>query len=233
MSINKKPSSGQSVIEVIIAVAIFVILASGSVTVILGSFLSSRQGSEETQASFYAQEGLDAVKSIRDQSWEFLVDGDHGLSFAGGKWVFNGTSEVLGKYTRKITISPVNRSVGGDIAPTGGTLDPNTKKAVALVTWNFTPIKTSSVEMSSYLTNWQTAFVTPAATATPTPTPVPTPTPTPTPTSCNSVCTNNGYASGICRGNVGQCNNNSETNVSSGNVFCTGGPSSDTCCCKP
>ena len=61
--------------------------------------------------------------------------------------------------------------------------------------------------------------------------PVPSPSPSPPPSSCESVCIGLGYTSGICRGNNGQCNQNGETGESSGNQYCTGGPSADTCCC--
>lgn len=211
---------GQSVIEVIVAIAIFVILAGGTVTVVLGSFLSSRQGEEETKASFLAREGVDSVESIRNQSWSNLADGPHGLTNLSGKWAFSGTGETINKYTRVVTISSVQRSAGGNIVAAGGTNDPNTKQVVSKVTWNFTPAQQSTVDMTQFFTNWQTSFVSPIA-----------PTPLPTPTSCTGVCLNNGYSLGTCRANATACTNFSETRLSTGDVYCTGGANADTCCC--
>jgi len=50
---------------------------------------------------------------------------------------------------------------------------------------------------------------------------------------CNNYCMGLGYSSGICRRNSQQCSNNGEVWESDGDVYCTGGPSSDTCCCRP
>ncbi len=63
--------------------------------------------------------------------------------------------------------------------------------------------------------------------------PSPTPSPSPSPTSCLEVCTQAGYSTGTCRKNAGTCSSNSETHESAGDIFCTGGPNADTCCCAP
>lgn len=48
---------------------------------------------------------------------------------------------------------------------------------------------------------------------------------------CTSYCSSLNYSSGTCRQNADQCLENSETHESSGDQYCTGGPSVDTCCC--
>lgn len=73
---------------------------------------------------------------------------------------------------------------------------------------------------------------TPSPIATPTPTSTPSPTPTPSANSCNSICILNGYTSGICRKNAASCTGG-EVYYSPGDVYCTGGPTADTCCCIP
>ena len=227
-----KSSNGQSVIEVIIAVAIFIIIEGSAVVTVLGSFLTSRQGEEETNATFLAIEGLDAVTSIRNQSWDNLTDGDHGLNSTLGVWSFSGTSDPpVGKYTRKITVGSVERDASGDIVSGGGTVDVDTKKVSSQVSWNFVPSKLTLVELTSYYTNWQEVKITPSPALTPTSTP--TPTPTPTFNSCNAVCLGSGYSVGTCRKNPSQCNSNGEVYQSGGDQFCTGGPNADTCCCRP
>ncbi len=52
-------------------------------------------------------------------------------------------------------------------------------------------------------------------------------------TSCAGECWSEGYSDGTCRQELPKCDQNGETYVSAGNVFCTGGSQSDTCCCKP
>lgn len=237
MLIDKRKSyrSGQSVVEVIVAVSIFVIIAASSVITILGSFMTSRLAEEQTQASFYASEGIGAVSSIRDQNWSNLIDGNYGLTASGGQWAFAGTSDLLGKFTRSVQISSVARDASGNIVDIGGTTDTNTKKITANITWNFVPSRLSSISTTTYLTNWQEVypFTTPTPGATPTPTSTPTPTLTPTPAyaSCSAFCAAHGYTTGTCRRNISQCTQNGEVNLSAGNQYCTVAPN-NTCCCK-
>lgn len=210
-----KASAGQSVIEVVVAIAIFVIIVGGTVTAVLGSFLTSRLGEEETQATYYALEGINAVESIRNKDWASLTNGNFGLAKAGNTWSFSGSGEALGKYTRVINISDVERDVTNNVV-SNGLVDANSKRVTSTVTWSFVPARVSSVEVSSYLTNWQESTNIPLG-----------------PTSCEQYCQSSAYSTGICRGTVSQCNNNGETNVSGGNQFCTGGQQADTCCCRP
>lgn len=218
--LTKKNQKGSSIVEVIVAIAIFVILASGSVAVILGSLLSSRQGEEETRAAYLAQEGIYATESIRNQDFALITDGAHGLLNTSGKWAFSGTTQTIGKFTRVVTVSPVQRLSSGDITISGGTLDANTKLVNSKVTWNFTPGNLTTVDVNQYFTNWGTSmFATPVPTA------------LPNPTSCPSMCLNNGYVSGTCRANAAACTTATEINATTGNVFCTGGANFDTCCC--
>ena len=51
---------------------------------------------------------------------------------------------------------------------------------------------------------------------------------------CSQYCVSlGGYISGTCRQNTAQCTGNGEIYESGGDMFCTGGPSADTCCCQP
>lgn len=150
----RKKIYGFFLIEFIVAVSLFAIIGGGAVAVILGSLSSSRLASEQTTASNLAAEGIEAVKSIKNQSWSAVTNGPHGISNAGNVWSFSGTSDVTPPFTRVITVSDVNR-LGGAIVTSGGTLDPETKKVVSTVSWNFTPTRTNSVVLTSYLTNWQ------------------------------------------------------------------------------
>ena len=150
-------NKGQSLIEVIVAVSIFIIIATTGAVAVLGSFSTTRQGKEQTQATFLAREGIEAVDSIRNQSWNFLVNGAHGLSNSSGLWSFSGSSDKdpSGKFSRVVTISDIQRNGDGDVVSSGGTVDPNTKAVRVIVTWNFTPARTNSIEFNSLLTNWQ------------------------------------------------------------------------------
>jgi hypothetical protein len=155
--------SGFSVVEIILASALFLIFSGGSIVVVLQGFDANRTGTEVVVANQYAIEGIEAVRSIRNQSYANLVaSGSAGLTrVASGPafvWTFSGTNNKFGpnnKYTRVISISSVNRDASGNIVSSGGSLDPNTMKATSTVTWNVTPTRHDTVVQTSYFTNWR------------------------------------------------------------------------------
>ena len=100
-------------------VALFGLFATALIGLLINSYGSNFQAAERDRATLYAQEGLEAVWSIRRQAWNLLTNGDHGLDSARGYWQFAGNSDLLeDKYTRVITITDVCRS-GGDIVDCG------------------------------------------------------------------------------------------------------------------
>ena len=134
---------GQSLIELIIAIGIFVFVTSALVFLILDSYISGRLATEITKADFLAQEGLEAVRSIRDNSWSDLTSGYHGLAISGGHWVFQGNSEdisdQLNNGSRMIEIENI---------------DQYRKKVISRINWQFSQ-RMEEVSLVSYLTNWQ------------------------------------------------------------------------------
>jgi len=214
-------NKGQSIIEVIVAMAIFIIIASSSVIAVLGSFSTTRLAEEETQAALFATEGLEAAQSIRNQDWDNLTTGDHGLVNASSIWAFSGTSDDPNgsdKFTRTIAVADVERDESGDVVESDGTVDEDTKKITATITWNFTPTRENTVEMVTYLTNWQKGKSTGGIGGGEI-------------TACDQYCQSIGYSSGTCRANQQQCENSGEDYKPQGNQYCLGGSSEDSCCC--
>jgi len=150
---------GFSVIEIILAAALFLIFSGGAIIVVLQGFDANRTATEMIVANQYAIEGLEAVRSIGDQSYSNLTlsSGTGLVRSASNTWTFSGTNNQFGpnnKYTRVITITAVNRDASGNIVSSGGTLDANTKKITATVTWTHTSARIDSVVQTTYLTNW-------------------------------------------------------------------------------
>lgn len=158
---SKTLEKGFSIIEVILAAALFMILATGAIVVILQGLDSNRLGEEQSVANQYASEGIEAARSIKNQNFINLVDSaGTGITQSGSVWTFSGSNNVLnGKYTRVLTVSDVNRDDSGNIVASGGTQDPLTKKITSTVSWNFTPTRSNSIVLTSYLTNWRKAIV--------------------------------------------------------------------------
>lgn len=212
---------GLSIIEIIIAVTLMSMIVAGSAVAIVGALGSSRLAKEELQATLLAQQGMEAMQSIRNQNWSNLVDGQYGLSETTGSWglVSSTESNLLNKFDRQITITAVERDDNADIVPTGGTVDEQTKLVTVVVSWDFTPTRSNSVELQQYFTNWQLAEGSGAAGTGPV-----------TITTCSEYCATQGYSSGVCRANANQCIRNNESYEINGDAFCTGGGSSNCCC---
>lgn len=140
---------GQSLIELLIAIGLFVVAGSAMVFFILDSYVSGRLAEEIIAANFLAKEGMEAVRSIRDNDWSDLKVGEHGLMILENKWVFSGTEEdvgnLLGKGKRKIIIE--------DLSPP----DPDRKKIISRIGWEFTPDRVQNIQLVTYFTNFTKA----------------------------------------------------------------------------
>lgn len=149
-----KKQSGQSVLELMIAMSIFVLVVSGIMFLVLDAQTANRQGGERTQAAFFTQEAFEATQSIANQGWRNLVDGDYGLDNSSGLWAWSGNSNIFDQFTRRITIAPVYRDGNGDIVATNGDLDFDTKRITVSTIWDFTTGRPSDVTLETLLTNW-------------------------------------------------------------------------------
>lgn len=146
---------GFSLIELLLAGAVFAVFAWGTVEVLLFGLENDRLGEETGIASAYATEGIEAVRSIRARDFDLLETTDAtGIDREDGEWVLSGTDDTNGKYVRTIAIAEVNRDGDGDIVGSGGDADPDTRKVTTTVTWNVTPSRENSVILETYLTRW-------------------------------------------------------------------------------
>lgn len=149
---------GFSLVEIILAVALFTIFITGIVTLVLQGFSSNQLGNEQTIANQYSSEGLEAVRSIRNQDYSNLINtvGSGITRNAGNVWQLSGANNILDKYTRIITIGDVNRDVSGNIVPAPtGTPDSDTKKITSTTFWTVVGARNNSIALTSYLTNFR------------------------------------------------------------------------------
>ena len=151
-------SLGFGIIEIIVAMGLFLIFAGAGTTSIIQSFNTNRLGDEESEATFYAQEGIEAVRSIKNQQWTNLTDSTNGLDNSGGTWAFSGSSDTNGRFTRVVTLIQAERDGNGDIVASGGIADTDTFKVISTVTWDFTPTRNNTVDVITYLTQFEKAI---------------------------------------------------------------------------
>lgn len=157
----KTNKSGQSILEVIIAMAIFALVSVTLVTLAAGSFVGLEQGGEQTEAENLAQEGIEAVKSIYENAWNELKYNTSSVSVSENKWIFDGegTVETIGQFTRTISFSPVCRNASDDIVNCPGSYaDPHSKKVSVTVTWDTQKGKSNTVKRESHITNWDSEY---------------------------------------------------------------------------
>ena len=148
---------GQSMLEIILALAIFSLIAATITSLAVGNIGALSQGGEHTEAQALAQEGIEAVRSIRDNAWNTNIYTTSSVSRNNNQWVFDGegTTETIGKYTRTIYFSDVCRNGSDEIVDCPGSYtDVQSKLATVEVSWSPRSGVTNTVELFTYLTNW-------------------------------------------------------------------------------
>jgi len=151
-------NEGETLIELLIALGIFLAMVSVVAFLLIDSYISNLQATQNSQAIFLAEEGMEAVRSIRDNDWKDLKPGSHGLAISENNWVLLGDSEdvsdILNQGKRIIKIEDI---------------DKDRKKIISQVLWQLTPGRDynpptalppegrapNKIELVTCLTNWQ------------------------------------------------------------------------------
>jgi len=152
-----KNKSGFTLVEVLVACVIIstTILALMSAT--SKSIELSNKALRQVQANMLLEEGAEAVKSVRDNSWTGIsslsVNTNYYLAFSGNVWNLstNQGTAIDGIFTRKVVFASVYRNANYDIAQSG-TLDPDTEKVTVTVSWR-SPSGASTKDLSFYVVN--------------------------------------------------------------------------------
>ena len=153
----KNYQQGITLVEVLIASAIIM----AAVVALLGVhslyFKTALQNTDILKATYLAEEGVEAVRFLRDASWSthispLTLNTNYGLVPSGTSWLTSATNTATLGFTRTVRLSAVYRDASDDVVASGGTLDSNTKLLTATVSWNQNGTTTSKT-ISTYLTN--------------------------------------------------------------------------------
>ncbi|MEI6228438.1 MAG: prepilin-type N-terminal cleavage/methylation domain-containing protein [Candidatus Saccharibacteria bacterium] len=143
LSIIKSSQSGMSLVEVLLAVAIFAVISTGLIGGIIYGQESTAVAGARERAVKIAEEGIEAVKNIRDSNFNaFPADGTYGLTNGTGYWGFNGASDTTDIFTRSVVLS---------------TVDSRTRDVTVNVTWTQTAQRSGSISLNMHLADWVTA----------------------------------------------------------------------------
>ncbi|MDD5357299.1 MAG: hypothetical protein PHS53_04090 [Candidatus Pacebacteria bacterium] len=154
---NVKIQKGITVVEVLIGASIFLVVLLGLSTALSLILKASLANTSKIQATFLEEEGLEAIRLLRDGGWTANIqtlstNTDYYLTFNGTSYTATTTSSVINSiFYRKFRISNVYRNGSQDIAGSG-TLDPKTKLFTVTVSWK-DHNATSTESIQTYLTN--------------------------------------------------------------------------------
>ena len=154
-------NSGQSILEVIVALAIFALIGAAMTSLATGGFVALQQGGEYIEATALAEEGTEAVRAIRDGAWNENIFSTSSVSSSSGRWIFNGedTTETIGQYTRTISFDDVCRDGSDNITICPGSYtDLNSKQTTVTVIWNTRVGISNTVKRVAYITNWDSQY---------------------------------------------------------------------------
>lgn len=95
VSKDKDNQKGQSIIEATVSVAVVALILVTLVSAVTVSIRNATFSKNKSLATKYVNEGLEAVRSIRDRNWDELTAGigTYGLKNNGTIWSFNGISD--------------------------------------------------------------------------------------------------------------------------------------------
>lgn len=147
-------TSGNTAVEVIVSVGILMIFMSGAVVLSLRAQGAYMRDEEVLQAQMYLEQGIEAARAIKNDTFSSLASGQHGLRKTSGYWEFSGTSDSFEKYTRTVTLSDLSRNSRCEIVSSGGVSDSLSKKAVVSVSWDGSDGKLNTLSQTHYLTDW-------------------------------------------------------------------------------
>jgi len=134
--------SGQMLIEVLVALTLFVVIISAVIIFFFNGQLSVLSASKTREALDVARNGIEAARFIRNADWANMVNGQYGLEFTGNQWQFNSTSDTTGDYTRVITIT---------------TPETNVRQVISRVFWQDERFGQQEIEIATLLSDWQNA----------------------------------------------------------------------------
>lgn len=149
MNNQKRYHNGQSLVEVLVATGVVLVLVTGLVAATTASLKTNQNAKLRTQALAYAKEGMEILRSLRDENQGmFPTTGSYCLSFTTktleeappSDCSFDSTVQMR----RTVTFS--NDTVCAD---------PVDCRKVTVVVSFMESDQIQSVTLSSYLTTWQ------------------------------------------------------------------------------
>lgn len=150
-----RKNKSEILVELLLALALFALVSGATVAVIAGAELGIVRSQQETQALAIAQEGAEAVRLIREDSFNKLTNGSHGLVLNGQRWQLQGSQDQHGDFARQVDVAIAHRNQLGELDD-HGEADPDSKLITTRVNWRSNFGTQQTLEIPVLLTNWST-----------------------------------------------------------------------------
>jgi len=159
IKINYK--NGSSLVEIVVAIFIFTVVLGLLINISSTYLSSSGDNLNIAKGAYLAEEGIEAVKIIRDSGWSNISSLSNNTNYylyfntSSSTNIWQATTSALiidSIFARTFVLNPVYRDSNGRIINSGGTLDANTEQVVVSVSW---PSKASTMtkSLSTYIAN--------------------------------------------------------------------------------
>ena|SRR3989344_6807071 len=150
--------AGLTLVEVLVAAAIILVFLIALFQVHSLYLRRAFLNIGSIKGALLAEEGLEAVRFLRDSSWNtnivpLALGTNYNLVLQSNTWSTTTASFFIDNtFERVIVFSSVNRDANGDIVSTGGALDPGTKLVTVSVSWRRGEATTTK-SVATYITN--------------------------------------------------------------------------------
>jgi len=134
------PQSGQSLVELLCAIAVFTIGVVVIGYLILDAQVALSQHIRYTEAALLEKEGIEVARILRDDGFENLTPGTHGIQLSDDRWTLTASPIVQDIFTRTLTVTDI---------------DEQTKKVESTVEWDISSARAGRVTEYAYLTDWK------------------------------------------------------------------------------
>jgi hypothetical protein len=155
---KKHTNQGFGLLEIVVGVSVVSVTLFGIMTTVITALKLIEYSTENIQASYLLEEGVETVKVLRDISWGSNIDTltvgvPYFLVFENNNWHATSTPIYIDNiFLRSFVLQDVNRDANDDIVEFGGAQDPDTKKLIVSVEWQ-TRNETTTKKIEAYLTN--------------------------------------------------------------------------------
>ena len=154
---KRKTQGGFALLEALVASALLATVLAGAIGALLITSQSGTTGGARLEATYLADEGIEAARLMRDSGWSANIAAHTTgttfyLEWDGTTWLATDTNTYIdGVFERAVVLSDVYRDGNQQIAASGS-LDSNARKVTVTVSWNVDGA-TSSRSLSAYITN--------------------------------------------------------------------------------